>query len=91
LPELNKIFITESVQYNWTFGQPIVVTLTVTHGSFKNGDFIDSESTTKVSNNSGVASTVFTRSNDKSFESAQSKLDISNLSKAGRGLSNVIS
>lgn len=90
LPELNKIFITESVQYNWTFGQPIVVTLTVTHGSFKNGDFIDSEATTKVSNNSGVASTVFTRSNDKSFESVQSKLDVSNLSKAGRGLSNVI-
>lgn len=90
-PEMNKIFIVESVQYNWSFGQSIVTTITVTHGTFKNGDFIDTTATTNASNNSGVASTVFTRSNDKSFESVQSKLDISNISKAGRGISNVIS
>lgn len=91
VPELNKIFMVEGVQYDWSFGSPIVVTLSVTHGLTKEGEFVDSTATTQVSEKNGLGITSYIRPNDKNFDSASSNLGLDKIAQGAKGLRNVLS
>jgi hypothetical protein len=39
--ERSKLFMIESINYSWSFGNPIVASLTVSHGIFEQGYYID--------------------------------------------------
>lgn len=72
IPERQKIYMVDGVQYNWSIGNSIVTTLTVTHGLTKDCNYVDSTATTNVTDQNGVPSTVYNRNNDKNFESSGS-------------------
>lgn len=52
IPETNKSFLVESIQWEWKYRSPITVSLGVTHGIMSDGGFIDEAPKT---NNQGIS------------------------------------
>ncbi len=62
IPERNKVYMVESIQWDWSYRQPIAVSLGLTHGVFIDGSFTDSNKSDKFT----LGSNVYSRTNGQS-------------------------